>query len=103
VLDPWGHVRYRAGKLRTRQAAGTRRAVVIEPGQSQKVRDLEIFGGEGVHRVTAAAAGAAAARPRDLARQPASGTDRLSRVRGHSERHEHGHDDDQAGEHALLR
>jgi hypothetical protein len=40
---------------------------------------------------------------RNLARQPASGTDSLSRVRGHSERHEHGHDEDQAGGHALLR
>jgi hypothetical protein len=40
---------------------------------------------------------------RDLARRLVSGTDSLSRVRGHSERHEPGHDEDQAGGHALLR
>jgi hypothetical protein len=39
----------------------------------------------------------------DLARRRASGTGRLSRLRGISSAMSHGHDDDQADGHALLR
>jgi hypothetical protein len=79
---------------------GVRRAVV-EPGQCQEVRGLEVIGGESIHRVTAAAF--AAARPGDLARRLASGTGGLSRLRGNARAMSTAMDENQAGGHALLR
>ncbi len=71
----WVCVRARRGAGRGRQAYRVtapavpgrrrghrwRRAVVIEPGQCQEVRGLEVVSGEDVHRVTGSAS--AAARP----------------------------------------
>ena len=65
----WGHGR----------AAAARHAVV-EPGQSQQARGLDVIGGQSIHRVTAAAF--AAARPGIWPGGLTSGTDGLSRLRG---------------------
>jgi hypothetical protein len=71
-----------------------RRAVVIEPGQGQEVRGLEVVSGEAFHRVTGSAS--AAARPGiwpgDLQRAPAASPDAR-----HYERHDHGDGEGQAG------
>jgi hypothetical protein len=63
----------RAGRRRRR------RAVVIEPGQGQEVRGLEVASGEVFHRVTGSAS---VRQARDLARRLATGTGSLSRMRG---------------------
>ena len=82
------------GAAAARHAAG-------EPGRCQEVRGFDVIGGESVHGVTAAAF--AAARPRDLARRRASGTDGLSRLRGNARAMSTAMGDNQAGGHALLR
>ena len=56
--------------------AGSRRAVVAEPGQGQQVRGLYVIAGESTHRVPQPPGQI------DLARRLASGTDSLSRMRG---------------------
>jgi hypothetical protein len=86
----WGHGR----------AAAARRAVV-EPGQSQQARGLDVIGGQSIHRVTAAAF--AAARPGIWPGGLTSGTGGLSRLRGNAGAMSTAMDENQAGGHALLR
>jgi hypothetical protein len=62
------------------------RAAVIEPGQGQRVRGLEIIGGEVVHRVT----GSASAAARDRARRLATSTDSATRTRATASAMDHG-------------
>ncbi len=57
-----------------------RRAVVIEPGQGQEVRGLQVVSGEAFHRVTGFRIRSRQAR--DLARRLATGTGSLIRMRG---------------------
>ena len=89
----------RPGRDHDRTAAARR--AVAGPGQCQEARGLDVIGGQSIHRVTAAAF--AAARPGDLARRRASGTDGLSRLRGNAGAMSTAMDENQADGHALLR
>ena len=82
---------------------GPQRPGAPSPGQAsaKQVRGPDVTGGQSIHRVTAAAF--AAARPGDLARRRASGTDGLSQLRGNAGAMSTAMDENQAGGHALLR
>jgi hypothetical protein len=70
-------------------------------GLGRQVRGLDVIGGESIHRVTAARIRSRQAR--DPARRLASGTDGLSRLRGHAGAMSTAMAENQAGGHALLR